>query len=199
MHLLRRQLGLALAAATILVAAATPVGAEAPWTGRVVRWIDGDTLWVTRSEARGARGEGRGEELDPRASQLVKIRLHWADAPEVAQHGVGQAGGVAALELASQLWPPGTPLRIAPRSTSYGRIVADCDRDGVDVARILTYYGFAWNDPRYKPPPSLVRAEQAARAAKRGVWDEAKYGKPVAPWEWRKQKRRELRGASDAE
>lgn len=175
---------------------ATPAAALAkppePWEGTVVRWADGDTVWMAREvESQESRVESQTSRLATRNSPLIKIRLHWADAPEIAhsKNDIGQAAGIAAWEHAQQLWPPGTQLHVQPRATSYDRIVADLDCDGVDVALAMTRAGYAWNDPRYKPSAALRAAEAIAHDSHRGLWDETKYGPAVPPWQWRKQKR----------
>jgi micrococcal nuclease len=46
--------------------------------------------------------------------------------------------------------------------------------------------GLAWHYKQYSRDPELAKLEFQARSAKRGLWVEPD---PVAPWEWRRQKK----------
>lgn len=54
------------------------------------------------------------------------------------------------------------------------------DRKGVGLA--LVEAGLAWHFTRYSSDPKLAAAEREARAARRGLWQDAS---PMAPWDYR--------------
>ena len=67
-----------------------------------------------------------------------------------------------------------------------GREVARVHVDGRDLSLELLRAGFAWHYRRYSRESSLARLQAEARAARRGLWADAR---PVPPWEWRRQRR----------
>ena len=64
----------------------------------------------------------------------------------------------------------------------WGRTLGRIEIEGQDVNRQIVVDGLAWHYVRYSKDARLAAAERDARAAKRGLWADAK---PVAPWEWR--------------
>jgi len=68
----------------------------------------------------------------------------------------------------------------------YGRTVGRVDCAGEDANREQVRRGLAWVYERYVRDRSLYADQDAARAAKRGLWADHK---PVPPWEWRRTKR----------
>jgi endonuclease YncB( thermonuclease family) len=142
------------------VAAATSAGALA---GRS-SVIDGDTL-----EIRGAR-----------------VRLVGIDAPESGQScqdAAGQpwrCGQQAALALADRIGSA-TVACEGEELDRYGRLLAVCRARGEDLGGWLVYEGLALAYRRYSEV--YVGQENAARAARRGVWA----GTFVPPWDWRAQ------------
>lgn len=139
-----------------LALAATPA--------RVVGITDGDTIKVV--------AEGK----------QIKIRLHGIDAPEKGQ----PFGSVATQGLGSLL--AGRQVSFERTDTDrYGRTVALITADGIDVNRAMVANGLAWVFTRYCKQAFCAewqRDEQAAKAARKGLWHDPE---PVAPWEWRKQ------------
>lgn len=141
------------------------------FTGFVIRVSDGDTFDVRR-------GDGA----------IVRVRLHYADAPEVAhnRYEVDQPLGEDAKSYAHSLLV-GELVTVHVVGISYARVVADVVRaDGIDVASDLVSRGYAMLDKRFKPPRSLVAAESQAKASRIGVWADAI---TVPPWEWRQEQR----------
>jgi endonuclease YncB( thermonuclease family) len=150
---------------TALMAATAVAAVPEAWAGKVVGVSDGDTVTVMRA------GEG------------VKVRLHGVDTPET-----GQAFGSRAKQFASEQCF-GKTVRVVPRDVDrYGRVVGEVHlEDGRVLNQALVSAGMAWWYRDYaKGDKTLERLEQEARAARRGLWAEAK---PVAPWDWRKQQR----------
>jgi len=132
----------------------------APAMPRVVRIIDGDTVAVLWPDKR-----------------QETIRLAGIDAPER-----GQAFGNRAREALGEL-AMGKPVAVDVEGHDrYGRTIARLRVGGVDVCRELVARGLAWHYKRYSSDPELAEAEQAARAAGRGLWAERA---PEPPWDYR--------------
>lgn len=136
--------------------------------GRVVDVHDGDTLTLLDSERR-----------------QHKIRLAGIDAPEL-----GQAYGRAAREHLAQR-VAGTVVQVLSSKTDrYGRIVGKALVDGIDVNLDQVRAGFAWHYKQYAREQTVAdrslyaAAEDSARAARRGLWQEKG---AVPPWEWRRR------------
>jgi endonuclease YncB( thermonuclease family) len=114
----------------------------------------------------------------------VRIRIYGIDAPEGAQRcrrpgGVPWSCGAAATEAMRSL-TQGRPLRCEGRGLDdYGRLLAVCRADGVDIGAELVRRGLAWAFVRYSNV--YVSEEAQARAARRGVF--AADNQP--PWEFR--------------
>ena len=140
--------------------------------GRVVSVSDGDTVTV----------------LD-RAYQEHKIRLNGIDAPETSQ----DFGQVSRMHLARLLFGKDV-LVITRKSERYERELAKIFVDQVDVNLAQVRAGLAWYYRAYESDvgesdrPALDQAEQEARAARRGLWQQRN---PTPPWEYRAHKREE--------
>lgn len=157
-------------AAVLLAASATPGLAEGGSAegGIVISGqatvIDGDTLVV---------GDRR-------------VRLWGIDAPERDQVCEDEAGGA---------WPCGEEAAIALDAfiddrrvqcywlydDRFGRAVATCRRDGVDIGGWLVREGWALDWPRYSGGAYAKTQEEAQRDGE-GLWR----GTFVPPWDWRK-------------
>lgn len=153
------------AVAIVLVAwfaAAPPL--PAPFDAPVAGVADGDSLVVIHDGG------------------PLAIRLDGIDAPEA-----GQPWARKARQRAASLMR-GRTVRVLPRDrdTRYDRLVARVVVGGVDVSETLVAEGLAWHYVRFSSDPRLAAAESAARAARRGLWADAK---PVAPWDWRQRDR----------
>lgn len=129
----------------------------------VTKVIDGDTVKVVGSN---------NIELD--------IRLAEIDAPEIDQP-YGKASRAMLEELISDKQ---VELRDITKG-KYGRFVANIYCDGVWLNIALVKSGVAW---KYKESGSndITEAEMNARRSKIGLWGKSN---PIAPWEWREQKR----------
>lgn len=137
--------------------------------GRVVGVTDGDTITVLAG--------GNVQE---------KIRLAGIDAPEVGQP-FGQA---SKRNLSDQLHGRQVVVEWVKRDR-YGRIVGKVLVNGNDACLGQIKSGLAWHYKKYEDEQSPAErtayalAEDAAKAAKTGLWSEAA---AVPPWEWRKLK-----------
>ena len=80
-----------------------------------------------------------------------------------------------------------------------GRLVARVLVDGQDAGLELLKQGLCWVYEKYVGEASALvqaryrNAQDAAQAQKAGLWEDPA---PVPPWEWRKEKRARLEGAS---
>jgi endonuclease YncB( thermonuclease family) len=145
-----------LLAACCLLASAAPASA---WTGNVVHVTDGDTVVVWTG--------GRS----------VTVRLAAIDAPED-----GQPGGGEAREALSRM-VAGCSVTVDERDVDrYGRVIAHIAVDGLDAGEEMLRRGHAWHFTRYSDDARLAGLEQAARAARIGIWGTPD---PTAPWDYR--------------
>ena len=134
------------------------------WEGKVVSVTDGDTIKVLKDGIQ------------------IKIRLAAIDCPEK-----GQPYGQAARKFTAKL-VAGKIVKVWPTDTDrYGRTVAFVFVGSTDLNKELLKAGLAWHYKRYSRDPELAKLEFEARAQKVGLWKEPA---PVAPWEWRKNKRK---------
>ena len=142
------------------------------FTARVVSIADGDTLTVSDA-----------------ASVQHKVRLQGIDAPER-----GQPFGTVARERLAALVMGKTVTVHNDGRDKWGRTLGRIEIEGQDVNRQMVADGMAWHYVKFNNDARLAAAERAARAAKRGLWGDAK---PVPPWEWRateKERKRQPAG-----
>jgi endonuclease YncB( thermonuclease family) len=137
-------------------------------TGRVVGVTDGDTITLL--------APGNVEE---------KIRLSGIDAPEKTQ-----PYGQASKQNLSDLVYGKDVSVVFDKRDRYGRIVGKVIIAGRDACLNQVEAGLAWHFKRYQNEQPMedrlayIRAEEAARTSKVGLWGESE---PVPPWEWRKR------------
>jgi endonuclease YncB( thermonuclease family) len=140
----------------------SPLALAAELTGRVVGITDGDTLTV----------------LDD-ARRQTKVRLAEIDTPESRQ-----PYGNRARQVLSDL-AFGKSVRVVVQNTDrYGRTVGRIHAGAVDVNAEMVRQGAAWVYRQYSRDPSLLRLEQQAREARRGLWALPE-AERIPPWEWR--------------
>lgn len=137
---------------------------------QIVNIADGDTLTVLASD-----------------QTRYKIRLQGIDAPEKKQ-AFGQACKTSLMRLSDDQ----AAQVEAFKQDRYGRIVAKVTVNGKDLALEQIKAGCGWHYAAYEKEQSLgdqkayTQAEQQARAAERGLWQDAR---PIAPWNYRQQQR----------
>ena len=149
----------------LIVLLLLPVSVDAATiTGKVIKVVDGDTIEVLQG------------------NQPVRIRLNGIDAPEKGQ-AHGNKAKLFVLELVAQ-----KVVAVEVVDTDkYGRSVGDVILPGGrDLNKEIVAAGYAWWYRKYSNDQSLGRLEEAARSARRGLWQDKN---PVPPWVWRKQKR----------
>lgn len=117
-----------------------------------------------------------------------EYRLHGIDAPELHQSCTGPDGadypcGRRARDHLRSL-VQGRALDCEIRDTDrYGRLVAACRAEGVDINRDMVRSGWAIADRRHGTAHGAAEAE--ARAARRGIWQ----GTFETPARWRERHR----------
>lgn len=120
-----------------------------------------------------------GDTLRLQSGGLVETVRLWAiDAPELGQPG----GAEARAELARLCGPPAAVVLERRGKDARGRTVARVWCSGADAGLAMLAGGHAWAYRRFSPPASYVEMEQAAIAARRGLWRDSG---AVAPWVWR--------------
>lgn len=113
----------------------------------------------------------------------LRFRLLGIDAPEKSQ-----AFGAKSRSLLSELIFGDTITVDVRRTDGYGRFLTYVrTADGRDVSLEMLRAGLAWHYTQYDSSEEYGAAEAEARAHRKGLWAEPA---PVAPWEFRKQKRR---------
>ena len=123
-----------------------------------------------------------GDTLD---LQGQRIRLHGIDAPERGQSckdadGMSwPCGQRAALALADRIGRRPVTC-VGTGSDTYGRIIAICYRNDVDLNAWLVANGHAQAYRKYSR--DYVTEEEQAQRAQLGIWA----GRFIAPWDWRR-------------
>ena len=134
-------------------------------SGKVVKIADGDTLTI----------------LDAQRVKY-KIRLFGIDSPEYDQPHFA-----AAKRALSKLVKNKTVGIDVKDMDTYGRTVGVVYVDGRSVNLAMVRGGHAWWYKRYAGLNETLReAQEHARAYELGLWKDSN---PVAPWDWRRQRR----------
>ncbi len=114
--------------------------------------------------------------------QTVTVRLYGVDTPEKAQDY-----GQKAKQFTSDLVFGKNVQLIVHNKDRYGRTVGTIMLpDGRSLNEELVRNGFAWHYKAYSNDKNLANLEADARRFKRGLWQDEN---PVAPWNYRKNKR----------
>ena len=145
--------------------------------GRVTGIVDGDTINVLIM-----------------AKRQISVRIAFIDAPEREQ-AFGQRAKAIISGLAF-----GKDVILRPHTIDRrGRLVARVLVNNQDAGLELLKQGLCWVYEKYvgeasgETQASYRAAQAAARFDKLGLWQDPD---PVPPWEWRKEKRARLEGAS---
>lgn len=133
-------------------------------------------------------GKARVLDGDTLAMGSVRIRLHGIDAAENGQT-CNRADGetwdcakAATKRLAKLIGDQRVECAVYDRDR-YGRLVAECFAEGLNLNERLVRDGLAWAYRRYSQ--EYVTAEAAAKAARIGIWQ----AETTPPWQWRTEKR----------
>lgn len=133
-------------------------------TGEVVAVKDGDTIEVLLN------------------GKAQRIRLGHIDCPEKNQPFGAKAKSYTATKCFGQTV---TVLHTRQYDRNKRLIAEIILGNGDTLNRELVKAGLAWHYKKYSTDTVYAGQEQAARAAKKGLWaDQA----PVAPWQWRKRR-----------
>lgn len=133
--------------------------------GHCVGVADGDTCTLLLTQPDGVK-------------KTERIRFHGIDAPESRQ-----AYGQAAKKFVSDLiYDKDIRVDVQTRD-KYGRLVGKIFVGDTNVNLEVVRAGYAWWYRQYGAgETALAEAEQEARDARRGLWQDAD---PVAPWDFR--------------
>jgi len=123
-----------------------------------------------------------GDSLEIRGT---RIRLHGIDAPEIRQlcarpsEQTWRCGQRAALALSDRIGRRGVTC-VVRDTDRYGRTIAVCLQDGIDLNAWMVAEGWAVAYRQYSR--DYVSDETEARSAGRNIWT----GTFVMPWDWRR-------------
>lgn len=164
-----RRVVLALAVLGVLRVASTCPVAGPTTSARVVTVRDGDSFEV---EADGER---------------QRVRIYGIDTPERGQPWSDRARRALREHI------QGREVRIDEVEIDrYGRIVGEVFAGEICIACEMVRDGHAWVYRRYTDDAVLIRLEDEARTARRGLWSLPERDR-VPPWRWREEAR-ERRG-----
>ena len=120
--------------------------------------------------------------------ETLTVRLEGIDAPEKGQAFEKESKGA----LAKLLLDKSVSFKKAV-ANKYGRVlgfieVKSSEDNGkpLDASSQMLEQGWAWHFKKYNDEQRLADAEASAKKAKRGLWAD---DKPVAPWDYRGQKK----------
>lgn len=135
---------------------------------KVIRIIDGDTF------------HGLTEN-----NEDIKFRLYGIDAPEK-----NQAFGTKAKQYLSDLiFGQTVGIKIQKKNDRYGRpVVWAYTAKGLDVSSEMLKAGMAWHYKLFDSTPEYAKQETEAKKAELGLWADKN---PVAPWNFKKEKKQE--------
>jgi endonuclease YncB( thermonuclease family) len=142
------------------------------------------------------------ERIELRPGVQIRVRLRGIDAPELQQEGGPEAkAALTRLLFRQRAEDAQSSVRTPPGMGGTAQMwVEDVDRyarlvvllwthDASDISGAMVRLGHAWVYDKYSVVPNTYYlTEQEARDAKLGLWSAAA-AEPVAPWEWRRQRR----------
>lgn len=132
--------------------------------GKVIKVSDGDTVTLL---------------TDDKISH--KIRLNDIDAPEKKQAFGNKSRDNLASYIAGEL------VTVKYKSKDkYGRVLGTIYFEDLDINLQQIKNGYAWVYKQYSKNQTYYQEEQKAKELKKGLWIEKE---PIAPWEFRKQKK----------
>ena len=136
-------------------------------TAKVVGVKDGDTFVVLHEK------------------KEIVVRLEHIDAPEK-----NQPFGYKAKQFASDFCFGKTVVVIGNgKKDRNGRWIGEIFFKNQNLGKELVRNGLAWHFKRYSKSENYADLEAAARKKKVGLWRDKD---PIAPWNWRKSKRKKV-------
>ena len=139
--------------------------AQAMLTGKVIGVKDGDTVEVIDDQ-----------------NKTIILRLAEVDCPEKKQ-----SYSNAAKQFTSNTIYRKTIRYIVTNKDRYGRSVAKVYYKNKYLSAQLIKNGMGWHYKKYSHSKELALLEQNARASRIGLWKDPN---AIAPWDWRKMKKR---------
>ena len=134
--------------------------------------LKGKVIWVTDGDTIGLLIEG---------NEKVKIRFNGIDTPETSQ----EYGTKAKQALSKRIHGKQVRVMVSGKDR-YGRSIGTVFLGKENINLWLVANGYAWHYKRYSKDEALANAEVKAKSEKLGLWSMLK---PVAPWQYRKEKR----------
>lgn len=110
----------------------------------------------------------------------INVRVFAIDAPEKNQ----AYGDLAKKALSDLIYGKDIEIDVQAQER-WGRYVAKVHTpEGRDVALLMLQSGMAWHYTRYNNSTAYIKAQEAAKNSRRGLWADKN---PVAPWDYRKK------------
>ncbi|WP_267426765.1 thermonuclease family protein [Methylobacterium sp. GC_Met_2] len=135
------------------------------FSATVTRIADGDTFTVLAD------------------GQKIRVRIFGIDAPEHDQPYGDRAAALLSGMILGQTVEIDLPRGVRIFEESYDRLIGVVYRNGEDVGLFMIRSGDAWAYDWFKPPAIYDDAQRQAAIHGLGLWA----GRPVAPWDWRRQ------------
>jgi len=112
--------------------------------------------------------------------ELMKVRLHCIDTPEMSQRPWGKESRDYLRELA----PRGSSVQIKGyKKDRYGRLIAEIFKDEGNLNLVMVREGQAAVYRKYCQDRAYYQSEAQAKEAVKGIWTKA--GEHQRPWAWR--------------
>ena len=112
--------------------------------------------------------------------ELMKVRLHCIDTPEMGQRPWGKES----RDYLRGLAPRGSSVQIkGHKKDRYGRLIGEVMKDGVNLNLAMVREGQAAVYVKYCKDAQYDEAENSAKKASIGIW--SKPGTHQQPWTWR--------------
>lgn len=135
-------------------------------TGKVIGIKDGDTVEILENR------------------RPVVVRLAHVDAPEKKQ----AYGNAAKNYLSDLIFGQTVQVVIAGKNDRYGRRIGEIYLKNQNINKAMVRAGMAWHYVEYSNDPAYADLQTQAQKKKVGLWQEPR---PLAPWNYRKQRRDE--------
>ena len=146
--------------------------------GTVIRIQDGDTIKM--------KLDFGVHVIDPDGDGIIEIRFAGVDTPESEWPGKWEAQPKSqeAKDFVVQMALDKEATARLKGDRTYGRFVGEIFVDGQSLNRELVKAGLAWWNKKYEEYDyDYKRLEEAARAARVGIWED---DDPTPPWTWRR-------------
>lgn len=136
--------------------------------GRVISVADGDTLTVLTTQ-----------------NQQIRVRLADIDAPEKGQDfGAKSKQALSEMVFGQHVYLEGNRKDRFERTIATVYLPHYPTPTNVNLAMVSN--GFAWHYTQFSRNTNFAKAQEAARAARKGLWS---LPNPIPPWEFRRPTR----------